>query len=142
MATSSDFEADISFRSDSEVFPYDSHSGYMAASGSSDDICSMDLPSESDATCPSESYSQVMTDRREYDSDYSSNHDCWSQLFEDSDLDAFPEDPLLRDDINTDLGMNAPLYGRSCFSVIEAMLMVLRFSLRLNQTVYSYSSHA
>ena len=74
------------------------------------------LPSESDATCPSELYSQVMTDRREYDSDDSSVGPNW--------------DPLVRDDI-TDLGMNAPLYGGSRFSIIEAMLMVLRFSLRL-----------
>ena len=139
MAFSSDFEADVSSTNDSEVFSYDSNSElYVPVSELSSNADDMDLPSESDSTCQPDS-GRVGT-RMEYDGDSedSLNPGCWSQLFDDSDSDAFqpePEDPLLiRDHAATDqpLGMSgtSPLYPGCQFSVVESMLMVLRFSLR------------
>ena len=136
MASSSDFEADVSSTNDSEVFSYDSNSElYVPVSELSSNTDDMDLPSESDFTCQPDS-GRVGT-RMEYDrdSDDSSNPGCWSQLFDDSDSDTFQpesEDPLLRDHAtDRPLDMDtSPLYPGCQFSVVESMLMVLRFSLR------------
>ena len=141
MASSSDFEADVSSTNDSEVFSYDSNSElYVPVSELSSNGDDMNLPSESDSTCQPDRSGRVGTSRTrmEYDgdSDDSSNPGCWSQLFDNSDSDVFQpesEDPLLISDDATDqlLGMDtSPLYPGCQFSVIESMLMVLRFSLR------------
>ena len=138
MSSSPDFEADVSSMSDSDVFSYDSSSElYVPASELSSNADDIETPASESAesTCQPDS-SRVGTSRMDYDrdSDDSSKSGCWSQLFDNqSDLDVFPEseDPLLTDDVTDPLGMDTPLYPGSQFSVVESMLMVLRFSLRL-----------
>ena len=87
MASSSNFEADISSTSDSEVFSYDLSSElYMLVSELSSNTDNMDLPpSESDSICqPDSGHVGTSRTRMEYDgdSDDSSNPGCWSQLFD------------------------------------------------------------
>ena len=72
MASSSDFEADVSSTNDSEVFSYDSNSElYVPVSELSSNADNMDLlPSESDSTCqPDSGHVGTSRTRMEYDRD-------------------------------------------------------------------------